>query len=168
MAANTSPGATSWTSFTSMNPTTTQHDFRFPRRPEYLGVDRYTPHLHNNVASPAHSKASSELRSSLQDLKLDISSTYETAQERLLRDETLSPDRQGRDSRGAGLHEMREDPLAIQVWKFYARTKQLLPDQQRMENLTWRMMHGALMRRRHEQLRRFVASLVPFRCLSWA
>ncbi|CAI4211123.1 unnamed protein product [Parascedosporium putredinis] len=23
-----------------------------------------------------------------------------------------------------------------------------------MENLTWRMMHGALMRRRHEQLRR--------------
>lgn len=154
MAANTSPGAASWTSFTSMNPTTTQHDFRFPRRPEYLGVDRYTPHLHNNVASPAHSKASSELRSSLQDLKLDISSTYETAQERLLRDDTLSPDRQGRDSRGAGLHQMREDPLAIQVWKFYARTKQLLPDQQRMENLTWRMMHGALMRRRHEQLRR--------------
>lgn len=34
----------------------------------------------------------------------------------------------------------KEDPLATQVWKMYARTKAHLPHAQRMENLTWRMM----------------------------
>jgi hypothetical protein len=40
----------------------------------------------------------------------------------------------------------RQDPLATEIWKFYARTKQLLPAQERMENLTWRMMHLKLQR----------------------
>ena len=31
----------------------------------------------------------------------------------------------------------KEDPLATQVWKMYARTKANLPHAQRMENLTW-------------------------------
>jgi GATA-binding protein len=40
------------------------------------------------------------------------------------------------------LEEMQKrDTLAIQVWRFYAKTKLLLPAQERMENLTWRMMH---------------------------
>lgn len=38
----------------------------------------------------------------------------------------------------------KEDPLATQVWKMYARTKASLPHAQRMENLTWRMMAMAL------------------------
>ncbi|CAE6369262.1 unnamed protein product [Rhizoctonia solani] len=37
-----------------------------------------------------------------------------------------------------------EHPLATQVWKMYAKTKASLPHQQRMENLTWRMMAMAL------------------------
>ncbi|KAJ1300531.1 hypothetical protein OPQ81_005341 [Rhizoctonia solani] len=37
-----------------------------------------------------------------------------------------------------------EHPLAAQVWKMYAKTKASLPHQQRMENLTWRMMAMAL------------------------
>ncbi|KAH7335898.1 hypothetical protein B0J17DRAFT_668319 [Rhizoctonia solani] len=37
-----------------------------------------------------------------------------------------------------------EHPLAAQVWKMYAKTKAGLPHQQRMENLTWRMMAMAL------------------------
>ncbi|KAH7108140.1 hypothetical protein BKA62DRAFT_681211 [Auriculariales sp. MPI-PUGE-AT-0066] len=41
----------------------------------------------------------------------------------------------------------REDPLATQVWKMYARTKASLPHAQRMENLTWRMMAMALKKR---------------------
>ncbi|KAF9071684.1 hypothetical protein BDP27DRAFT_1321728 [Rhodocollybia butyracea] len=40
----------------------------------------------------------------------------------------------------------REDPLATQVWKMYARTKAGLPHKQRMENITWRMMSMALKR----------------------
>lgn len=35
----------------------------------------------------------------------------------------------------------KRDPLAAQVWKAYARAKETLPHGQRMENLTWRMMH---------------------------
>ncbi|KAK3903449.1 hypothetical protein C8A05DRAFT_14587 [Staphylotrichum tortipilum] len=42
----------------------------------------------------------------------------------------------------------RQDPLALQIWKFYARTKQLLPAQERMENLSWRMMYPKLLRAR--------------------
>lgn len=45
----------------------------------------------------------------------------------------------------------RDDPLATQVWKMYARTKAGLPHAQRMENLTWRMMALALRRRREEE-----------------
>ncbi|CAK9785453.1 unnamed protein product [Cutaneotrichosporon oleaginosum] len=35
----------------------------------------------------------------------------------------------------------KKDPLAAQVWKAYARAKDSMPHGQRMENLTWRMMH---------------------------
>ena len=45
----------------------------------------------------------------------------------------------------------REDPLATQVWKMYARTKATLPHAQRMENLTWRMMALALKKKKEEE-----------------
>ncbi|GJJ06530.1 hypothetical protein Clacol_000722 [Clathrus columnatus] len=48
----------------------------------------------------------------------------------------------------------KEDPLATQVWKMYARTKANLPHAQRMENLTWRMMALALRKKREEEARR--------------
>ncbi|KAL7421551.1 Sodium- and chloride-dependent GABA transporter 1 [Cryptotrichosporon argae] len=35
----------------------------------------------------------------------------------------------------------KQDPLAAQVWKAYARARGGLPQGHRMENLTWRMMH---------------------------
>ncbi|KAG5652351.1 hypothetical protein H0H81_005328 [Sphagnurus paluster] len=44
----------------------------------------------------------------------------------------------------------KEDPLATQVWKMYARTKATLPNAQRMENLTWRMMALALKKKKEE------------------
>lgn len=45
----------------------------------------------------------------------------------------------------------KEDPLATQVWKMYARTKASLPHAQRMENLTWRMMALALKKKKEEE-----------------
>jgi GATA-binding protein len=45
----------------------------------------------------------------------------------------------------------KEDPLATQVWKMYARTKANLPHAQRMENLTWRMMALALKKKKEEE-----------------
>ncbi|KAJ3474517.1 hypothetical protein NLI96_g12413 [Meripilus lineatus] len=45
----------------------------------------------------------------------------------------------------------KEDPLATQVWKMYARTKANLPHAQRMENLTWRMMALALKKKKEDE-----------------
>lgn len=45
----------------------------------------------------------------------------------------------------------REDPLGTQIWKLYSKTKTRLPNQERMENLTWRMMAMNLKRREREQ-----------------
>ena len=45
----------------------------------------------------------------------------------------------------------RRDPLATQIWKLYSRTKAQLPNQERMENLTWRMMTLSLRRQERER-----------------
>ncbi|KAF3905166.1 hypothetical protein AA313_de0202549 [Arthrobotrys entomopaga] len=42
----------------------------------------------------------------------------------------------------------KQDPLATQIWKLYSRTKVGLPNQERMENLTWRMMSMTLKKER--------------------
>ena len=56
-----------------------------------------------------------------------------------------------------------EDPLATQVWKWFARTKAGLPHAQRMENLTWRMMALALKRRKEKERARLAALEPIFR-----
>lgn len=45
----------------------------------------------------------------------------------------------------------RQDPLATQIWKMYARTKANLPHAQRMENITWRMMALALKKKKDSE-----------------
>lgn len=45
----------------------------------------------------------------------------------------------------------KKDPLGTQIWKLYSKTKTRLPNQERMENLTWRMMAMNLKRREREQ-----------------
>ncbi|KAL2001039.1 hypothetical protein VTN02DRAFT_2315 [Thermoascus thermophilus] len=47
---------------------------------------------------------------------------------------------------------MKKDPLATQIWKLYSRTKSQLPNQERLENLTWRMMAMSLKRNQRERL----------------
>lgn len=54
-----------------------------------------------------------------------------------------------------GIYKMQQDdPLATQVWKLFARTKQQLPSQHRMENLTWRMMAIGMRKHQQEQQRK--------------
>jgi GATA-binding protein len=45
----------------------------------------------------------------------------------------------------------RKDPLATQIWKLYSKTKTQLPNQERMENLTWRMMAVSLKKEREQR-----------------
>ena len=56
----------------------------------------------------------------------------------------------------------REDPLATQVWKMYARQKATLPHAQRMENLTWRMMALALKKKKEDESREKARELGGF------
>jgi GATA-binding protein len=67
-----------------------------------------------------------------------------------------SPDLQAADFGPDPEQLAREDPLATQVWKMYARTKATLPHAQRMENLTWRMMALALKKRKEDEEARLV------------
>ncbi|KAF9240293.1 transcriptional regulator family: GATA type zinc finger [Penicillium roqueforti] len=65
-------------------------------------------------------------------------------------------------SRGDSPDEMqRKDPLGAQIWKLYTRTKSQLPNQERMENLTWRMMAMNLKRKEREQQARASETLSP-------
>lgn len=56
----------------------------------------------------------------------------------------------------------KKDPLGTQIWKLYHRTRGQLPNSERLENLTWRMMSMNLRRRELERK----GSVVTFRLLS--
>ncbi|CAO3567526.1 unnamed protein product [Mortierella alpina] len=45
----------------------------------------------------------------------------------------------------------KEDPLAAQVWRLYSQAKNSLPNGQRLENLTWRMMAMTLHKKDQQQ-----------------
>ncbi len=87
--------------------------------------------------------------------KLDISPENKQTRKDFLR-EPLFPDLKD-DAASADLgnpDEMqKKDPLVSEVWKFYSKTKTQLPNQERMENLTWRMMTINLKRKEREQAR---------------
>jgi GATA-binding protein len=94
-------------------------------------------------------------RVSLAGDKLDLLLEDSVARSELLR-ESVFPDWKDDASRGdiGSPDEMqKKDPLATQIWKLYSKTKTQLPNQERMENLTWRMMAMNLKRREREQAR---------------
>ena len=88
--------------------------------------------------------------------KLDISPENKQTRKDLLR-EAFFPDWKDDAAANADLgnpDEMqRNDPLGTQIWKLYSKTKTQLPNQERMENLTWRMMAMNLKRKEREQAR---------------
>lgn len=65
--------------------------------------------------------------------------------------ESVFPDWQDGAPPDSADEMQRKDPLATQIWKLYTRTKSQLPNQERMENLTWRMMAMSLRRKEREQ-----------------
>ncbi|KAL2016296.1 hypothetical protein VTK56DRAFT_3895 [Thermocarpiscus australiensis] len=148
-----------------MDPTTIDHDFRFPRRPAdaataYRSSERFdgankptaptsttaATRTTTTTAATATTTGPSDVPTWLRGFRLDLSSSN-SAHHDLLRAADFPPFQQSIESVDQSLEEMqRQDPLATQVWKFYAKTKLLLPAQERMENLTWRMMHLKLRR----------------------
>lgn len=164
MATTTTNPFAASSPLTPMHPTMTEHDFRFPRRPgDAATAARKSHHRLDQAYTPAPAPGTSpaaanalrsatmaagpgRLRPGLQDFRLDPQLTPGGAHHDMLRASAFPPFQQGASRETQNLEEMqRQDPLATQIWRFYARTKQLLPAQERMENLTWRMMHLKLL-----------------------
>lgn len=111
--------------------------------------------------SPAYLEHSSGVTSAVQSLtsdstpdsKLELSLDDAAARKGML-ENTIFPTLRN-DAGGANLdtpEEMQKnDPLATQIWRLYSKAKTQLPNAERMENLTWRMM--AMNMRRAEQER---------------
>jgi GATA-binding protein len=118
-----------------MDPTMTEHDFRFPRRPHHPGRHDDDGGDYDGLTS-----TSSEL-----------SKGFGVANNDLLGSALFpSLDNAADDSPWAIDEMQKDDPLAAQVWKFFAKTKQQLPNQQRLENLTWRMMALSMRKKKQE------------------
>ncbi|KAI0856366.1 hypothetical protein F4860DRAFT_417004 [Xylaria cubensis] len=128
------------------NPTITEHDFRFPRRP-------FDPAAGAGEMKSEGSPGDLRIR----DLNLDSAAAAAAANNAALYDvltAPLFPHLEG------GMYDSNEtlsdlqarDPLAMSVWKFFSRTKQSLPRQERMENFTWRMQHVNLQKLRKQQV----------------
>ncbi|KAG5974186.1 hypothetical protein E4U55_000074 [Claviceps digitariae] len=118
----------------------TEHDFRFPRRPGlYAHGDAGA-----RIGHPALDVASSNL-SSTRAIAVAI------AKDNLLGNALFpSLENAAAAEPTESIDQLRhDDPLATQMWKFFIRTKQQLPNQERLENLTWRMM--ALSMRKQKQ-----------------
>lgn len=84
---------------------------------------------------------------------LDLAGTDGVAHNELLRDAVFPEwgDDTGADDFESPEELQKQDPLGTQIWKLYSRTKTRLPNQERMENLTWRMMAMNLRRRQEQQ-----------------
>lgn len=145
----------------STSTSTTEHDFRFPRRPttgqksgEVVSSSSIVTLKPGHTTNPDTSTKDSSASSSG---KLDFS-LGNNARKELLR-ETIFPTWKD-DAAGEELDSpdemQRKDPLATQIWRLYSRTKKQLPNQERMENLTWRMMAMSLRKRRQEEAARYV------------
>jgi len=90
------------------------------------------------------------------DSKLDISSHEDGARRGVLRDDFFAgwrDDSAGQAAVQSPEEMQKNDPLGIQMWKLFSRTKTQLPNQERMDNLSWRMMSMNLKRQEQERAR---------------
>jgi GATA-binding protein len=94
-----------------------------------------------DYASGSPSTLQSLTTSSTLDSKLELSPEYSAVRKGVLQ-ESYFPT--WTDDTAGGLDSPEElqkkDPLGTQIWKLYSKAKSQLPNAERMENLTWRMM----------------------------
>lgn len=121
------------------------HDFRFPRRPDNQSASVLN-NSHNNDTKSSGASARA------QDGKLDYSASKRARNDLLgecffptWKDGTAGEELDNTDEM------QKKDPLATQIWKLYSKTKKQLPNQERLENLTWRMMAMSLRKRKQEE-----------------
>ncbi|KAL9074168.1 MAG: hypothetical protein Q9157_004482 [Trypethelium eluteriae] len=112
------------------------------------------PAGHYDYSSGSSSAIQSLTSASTLESKLDFSSTTDTATRTGVLDESVFPiwkdDTGGLEPESPEAMQ-KEDPLATQIWRLYSRTRSQLPNRERMENLTWRMMAMQLKKTRNQE-----------------
>jgi GATA-binding protein len=137
-----------------MNPTITEHDFRFPRRPSVWPTTTTYHAPTQRSGQSSHIPISRDVSASFKEHKTDMATTYSLARQGLGGTPSFPFLQNGLADSDRSIDKMQQDdPLATQVWKFFAKTKQQLPSQHRMENLTWRMMALSMRKHKEEQQR---------------
>ncbi|TGO12733.1 hypothetical protein BTUL_0083g00360 [Botrytis tulipae] len=131
----------------------TQHDYRFPRRPENQSTQPTSANQSTNTYDNINDQTkSSGASAKAQEDKLDHPASSR-ARDDLLGESFFPTWKDG--SAGEELDNtdemQKKDPLATQIWKLYSKTKKALPNQERLENLTWRMMAMNLRKRKQEE-----------------
>ncbi|KAK5458168.1 Sodium- and chloride-dependent GABA transporter 1 [Exophiala xenobiotica] len=117
-----------------------------------------TAYTSSTNLSPANLSSTAESNSTLTSKptkpNLDLSTSEAVGRNEVLLRDTVFPEWKD-DSSPADLDSPEElqkkDPLGTQIWKLYHRTKSRLPNQERMENLTWRMMAMNLRRQKEQE-----------------
>jgi GATA-binding protein len=137
----------------SSSTTTAEHDFRFPRRP----ADQQQRQQPQGTSSSSQSQQLFRGPSKAPKDKLDFSGVDSVVGKDLLRKSFFFKEWEN-DAAGAELDNpdemQKKDPLATQIWRLYSKTRKQLPNQERMENLTWRMMAMNLRKRKQEDAAR--------------
>lgn len=123
-----------------------------PSSPRHV---RFPPGYSDNASgssSAIHSLTSASTLSTLES-KLDLSPTDSAARKGLLRDSVFHEwKNDAADVEADSPEEMqKKDPLGTQIWKLYHKQKGQLPNSERLENLTWRMMSMNLRRKELER-----------------
>lgn len=109
----------------AMKPTTIEHDFRFPRRPD------------------AGSSTAGDLRTNAMHLQAGLTKSYAAAVDELLGPSLLSAHLSpATDFNTSTITPGVEQnyPLPDQAWKLFGQAPHNHPARQRMENIAWRLM----------------------------
>ncbi|EME49873.1 nitrogen response factor-like protein [Dothistroma septosporum NZE10] len=108
-------------------------------------------HHHDSVSGTSSAIASLTSQSTLETLstRLDLSPTEKETRKGLLRESFFGQWKDDASHVEADTPEemQKNDPLGTQIWKLYHKTKGQLPNSERLENLTWRMMSMNLRRK---------------------
>nr|AAG48616.1 nitrogen response factor NRF1 [Fulvia fulva] len=113
---------------------------------------RFPDHQHyDSVSGTSSAIASLTSQSTLETLstRLDLSPTEKEARKGLLRESFFGQWKDDASHVETDTPEemQKNDPLGTQIWKLYHKTKGQLPNSERLENLTWRMMSMNLRRK---------------------
>ena len=124
-----------------------------PSSPRFVRIPpRRSDNTGSGASSAIHSLTSASTLSTLES-KLDLSPSESEVRKGLLRDSVFHEWKDDAVNMESETMEdlQQSDPLGTQIWKLYHKQRAQLPNSERMENLTWRLMSMNLRRKELER-----------------